>query len=101
MHVEVLQVVWQPVNFAEDGRERELDRLEEGQALLEDEALEQAVEVLRVGSVPGNRKAELATLLPQLRDGVDLAVVAEDGKWLHPAERGIGVGGVPVVRDDP
>ena len=46
--VEVLELRRQAVHLAEDRRQRELDRLEQRQALLEDEALQQAVEVLGV-----------------------------------------------------
>ena len=101
VHVQVLQVGRQPVHLTEDRRERELDGLHEREPLLEDEALEQPVQVLRVRSVPRDGEPQLAALLAQLRDGVDLAVVTEDGERLHAAEGGVGVGGVPVVGDDP
>ena len=100
MHVEILQIVRQAVHLAQNGREGELDGFEQREALLEDEALEQAVQVLRVGAVARDGQPELTRLLAQLRDGVDLTVVAEDCERLHTAERGVRVGGVAVVRDD-
>jgi hypothetical protein len=45
------------VHLAEDRRERELGGLEQGDALLEDEALEEAVEVLAVRAVAVDRQA--------------------------------------------
>ena len=101
MDVEVLELGRQAVHLAEDRRQRELDRLQQREALLEDQALEQAVEVLAVRAVARDRQAELLALLPQLGDGVDLAVVAEDRERLDPAEGGVGVRGVAVVGDDP
>ena len=101
VHVEVLELRGQAVHLAEDRRQGELDGLEQREALLEDEALEQAVEVLAVRAVVGDRQAELLALLAELGDRVDLAVVPQDRERLHAAEGGVGVRGVAVVGDDP
>ena len=101
VHVQVLQVGRQAVDLAQDRRQGELHGLEQREALLEDEALEQAVEVLGVRAVARGGQAELLALLAQLGDRVDLAVVAEDREGLHPAEGGVRVGRVAVVGDDP
>ena len=99
--VEVLELRRQAVDLAEDRRQGELDRLQQREALLEDQALEQAVEVLAVGAVARDRQAELLALLAELGDRVDLAVVAEDRERLHPAEGRVRVRRVAVVGDDP
>ena len=101
VHVQVLELGGQPVHLAEDRRQRELDGLEQREALLEDQALQQAVEVLAVRAVVGDRQAELLALLTELGDGVDLAVVPQDRERLHAAEGGVGVRRVAVVGDDP
>ncbi len=100
VHVEVLELGRQPVHLAEDRRQRELDGLEQREALLVDQALEQPVEVLAVRAVAGDRQAELLALLAELGDRVDLAVVPEDRERLDAAEGRVGVRRVAVVGDD-
>ncbi len=101
MDVEVLELRREAVDLAQDRRKRELHGLEQREALLEDQALEQPVEVLAVGAELAGRQAELLALLAELGDRVDLAVVAEDRERLHPAEGRVGVRGIAVVGDDP
>ena len=63
------------------------------------ERLHRAVQVLRVGAVRVDRHVQHARLLAQLRDRVDLAVVAEHRERLNALEGGPGVRGVAVVAD--
>ena len=99
VHVEGVQLVRQRADLVDDRRHDHLHRLGEREALAADQRVDGAVQVLGVGAVGVDRHAEHPRLLAQLRDRVDLAVVAEDRERLHALERGPGVGRVAVVAE--
>ena len=99
VHVERAQLLGQLLDLVHDRRQHQLERLHERQRAAVHERLHRAVEVLRVGAVRVDRHVQHARLLAQLRDRVDLAVVAEHRERLNALEGGPGVRGVAVVAD--
>ena len=97
VHVEGAQLGRHPLDLVDDRRQRELERLGEGEAVPVDEGLDHAREVLRVRALGLQRGPEHPRLLAQAGDRVDLPVVAKDPEGLNAPERGPGVGGVAVV----
>ena len=97
VHVEAAQVGGQALDLVDDRRQRQLQRLDQRQAVAVDQRLDDAAEVLGVRPVGLDRHPEHARLLAQARDRVDLAVVTEHAERLHALEAGPGVGGVAVV----
>ena len=99
VHVERAQLFGELLDLVHDRRQHQLERLHERQRAAVHERLHRAVEVLRVGAVRVDRHVQHARLLAQLRDRVDLAVVAEHRERLNALEGGPGVRGVAVVAD--
>ena len=99
VHVEGVQLVGQRADLVDDRRHDHLHRLGEREALAADQRVDDPVQVLRVGGPRLDRDAQHLRLLAELRDRVDLAVVAEHGERLDALERGPSVGRVAVVAE--
>ena len=97
VHVEAAQVLGELADLVHDRRHGQLHRLRQRQAAPVDQRLDQAVQVLRVGGVVADRRAQHQRLGAQARDRVDLAVVAQDRERLHAHERRPRVRRVAVV----
>ena len=97
VHVEAAQVLGELADLVHDRRHGQLHRLGQRKAAAVDQRLDQPVQVLRVGGVVADRRAQHQRLGPQPRDRVDLAVVAQHRERLHAHERRPRVRGVAVV----
>ena len=97
VRVEGVQVGGQRADLVDDGRDDHLHRLGEREPLDPDQRVDDAVQVLRVRRAGVDRHAQHASLLAELLDRVDLAVVAEHGERLNAPKRRPGVGRVAVV----
>ena len=99
VHVEGVQLVGKRADLVHDRRHDHLHRLGERQPSRRISVSIDPVQVLRVRGPRRDRDAQHLRLLAELRDRVDLAVVAEHGERLHALERRPGVGGVAVVAE--
>ncbi len=99
VHVERVELGRERAHLVDDRRHHHLHRLGQREAVAADQRVDHPVEVLGVGGARLDRHAEHLRLLAQLRDRVDLAVVAEHRERLDALERGPGIGRVAVVAE--
>ena len=97
VHVEAAQVLGELTDLVHDRRHGKLHRLRQRQGAPVDQRLDEPVQVLGVGGVVPDRRAQHQGLGAQAGDRVDLAVVAEDRERLHAHEGRPRVRGVTVV----
>jgi hypothetical protein len=95
--VHALKLCGHALHLGVDGREDHFQGFHELEAVQVDEAFEDAVQVLGVAAAGRGDDAQGAGRAAQLLDGVDLAVVPQQGKGLGALGRGQGVGGVAAV----
>ena len=97
--IEVLQFVRKLFQLVKDRREHHFDRFKQRKAVAVDQRFHDAVQILGIAAVLRQGGADHPGLVPQLANGVDFAVVSQEGERLNPEEVGEGVGRIPVVAD--
>jgi len=94
-----MKVRGHPLDDTEDRREDQLHRFEEGEAVAADQPLQGAIEILRIAAAIREIDTEHPRFFAQTGNGVDLAVVTEQGEGLSAQDGREGVGGVAAVAD--